>query len=330
MGYWSLAVLVISVSFLAYRHPEVTRNALPPWLRSRKGEILSAENDQHERVEDEVELEAEGDAPSFKVSEPEEAEQGDDETPKSNAIQPKEAVPSFSLNDNNDDDKKGPSPIQPPNPAPETTKPPPTLSPQPAMPPPPKPTSSSSLMPPPAPKPSSLKPSPSLQPSTLMPPPSRPTPLPNRAPPSNLLPNRGPPTNSQQRAGASAKSSKGKILLSPGHSPMDWAALSRSPTANLAGVPSLQRVTPSHLKTMTGRKGKPAWSSYHGKVYNLTPYLPFHPGGEPELMRAAGRDGGKLFMEVHPWVNWEGMLSSCVVGILVAESEAVSDLEEMD
>jgi cytochrome b involved in lipid metabolism len=109
---------------------------------------------------------------------------------------------------------------------------------------------------------------------------------------------------------------------------MDWAALARN--GNLAGVPTLQRVTPSQLKTMTGRKGKPAWSSYQGKVYNITPYLPFHPGGEPELMKAAGRDGGKLFMEVHPWVNWEGMMGSCLVGILVSESEGRSELDDMD
>lgn len=109
---------------------------------------------------------------------------------------------------------------------------------------------------------------------------------------------------------------------------MDWAALSRN--SNLAGVPTLQRVTPSQLKSMTGRKGKPAWSSYQGKVYNITPYLPFHPGGEPELMKAAGRDGGKLFMEVHPWVNWEGMMGSCIVGILVGEHEGQTELDDMD
>lgn len=114
---------------------------------------------------------------------------------------------------------------------------------------------------------------------------------------------------------------------------MDWAALIRSPSANLTGVPqgTLLRVPPSQLRTMTGRKGKPAWSSYLGKVYNITPYLPFHPGGEAELMKAAGRDGGKLFMEVHPWVNWENMLGSCLVGVLVIESEAQeSELDEMD
>jgi hypothetical protein len=26
-------------------------------------------------------------------------------------------------------------------------------------------------------------------------------------------------------------------------------------------------------------------------------------------------------MEVHPWVNWDGMLSECLVGILVGDSD---------
>jgi len=113
---------------------------------------------------------------------------------------------------------------------------------------------------------------------------------------------------------------------------MDWAALTRS--GNLAGVSTFQRVTPSQLRSMTGRKGKPAWSSWQNKVYNITPYLPFHPGGEAELMKCAGRDGTKLFMEVHPWVNWENMLNACLVGVLVPEDygtgEGQSSLEDMD
>jgi hypothetical protein len=41
-----------------------------------------------------------------------------------------------------------------------------------------------------------------------------------------------------------------------------------------------------------------AWTAISGKVYNITPYLPYHPGGEKELMRVAGRDGTKLFGEL--------------------------------
>lgn len=78
---------------------------------------------------------------------------------------------------------------------------------------------------------------------------------------------------------------------------------------------------PSQLKKQNGRHGKDAWTEYQGKVYNITPYLPFHPGGQGELMKGAGRDAGKLFMEVHPWVNWDGMLGECLVGILVEEHD---------
>ena len=53
------------------------------------------------------------------------------------------------------------------------------------------------------------------------------------------------------------------------------------------------RVTPSELREHRTRED--AWSVFSGKVYNITPFLPFHPGGEKELMRVAGRDGTKLF-----------------------------------
>lgn len=53
------------------------------------------------------------------------------------------------------------------------------------------------------------------------------------------------------------------------------------------------RIPPSVLKKHNKRDD--AWSAFHGKVYNITSYLPFHPGGERELMRVAGRDGTKLF-----------------------------------
>ena len=58
-------------------------------------------------------------------------------------------------------------------------------------------------------------------------------------------------------------------------------------------------------------------------MYNLTPYLDFHPGGLDQLIRGAGKigEGEKLFVETHPWVSWEGILGECLVGILVGEGE---------
>lgn len=65
------------------------------------------------------------------------------------------------------------------------------------------------------------------------------------------------------------------------------------PERTVKGVDSLLRVTPSMLKQHNKRDD--AWSAFNGKVYNITHYLPYHPGGEKELIRVAGRDGSKLF-----------------------------------
>lgn len=103
-------------------------------------------------------------------------------------------------------------------------------------------------------------------------------------------------------------------------------------------------ITPSELKEHRTRDD--AWAAFYGKVYNITPYLPFHPGGEKELMRCAGRDGTKLFGRstlireivhgsnrlltwgggllyvalTHSWVNLDFMLDGCMIGFLVPET----------
>jgi cytochrome b involved in lipid metabolism len=198
------------------------------------------------------------------------------------------------------------------------------------MAPPMKPTTS--LMPPPRVAPSNLRALPTSSQSMRVP---TTGPLPNRGP----VPNRGPPVSNGSlglspsgRPTANTPNARNKVLLSPGHSPLDWAHLQKS-GKNLSGVDTLMRVTPTMLKEKNGRKGKPAWSAYQGKVYNISPYLPFHPGGEGELRRCAGKDGTKLFMEVHPWVNWETMLGECMVGIMVSEEPVPiveGSLEDMD
>lgn len=143
--------------------------------------------------------------------------------------------------------------------------------------------------------------------------------------PSSLLPRQQQPASRQ-------------VELKPGYSPLDWAALTSRPNSQLKGKDApenLIRVTPTQLKLQNGRKGRDAWTVFQGKVYNITAYLPFHPGGVGELMRGAGKSADKLFMETHPWVNWDGMLSACLVGILISEEEAKArensgGLDEMD
>ncbi|KAI0421833.1 hypothetical protein F5X98DRAFT_370461 [Xylaria grammica] len=250
-------------------------------------------------------------------------------TPKATAatVPANGAIPSFSLSPSTTDPPASAAAVA--RATASSTIPTPALSapsikpPAMSMPPPPRPPKLNNLS------------APSNSPSSLLAaPPTRPSPLPNRQAQYDRQPGTStlapPPTHSSKPSKPSRK-----VTLEPGHSPLDWARLANHPTADLrglgAGAPYL-RVTPSMLRRQTGRRGKDAWTALGGRVYNMTPYLPFHPGGEPELLRAAGRDGTQLFGEIHPWVNYETMLSSCLIGLLVDEAEAQGsgDMEAMD
>ncbi|KAG8730449.1 hypothetical protein FRC11_006668 [Ceratobasidium sp. 423] len=107
-----------------------------------------------------------------------------------------------------------------------------------------------------------------------------------------------PPSTTKRMPNVNTKGKvRAKVALAPGHGALDWANL-KSSGVDLRGVTELQRVTPSMLKEHRSRDD--AWSAFGGKVYNITPYLPYHPGGEKELMRVAGRDGTKLFGKCFP------------------------------
>ncbi|KAJ4325591.1 hypothetical protein N0V94_000546 [Neodidymelliopsis sp. IMI 364377] len=359
----AVSLLAISLSILIYHHPPST---WPAYFAPAPGSAAPAtpkrsqqdENGGEPQVPTTQQRVESQDRPDDSITL---HELSPATTPKAIAVNANApAIPSFTLEEHHSSDESEEEDNLPPpsfpalNSAQRASKPTPSFSMQPppkpnlmappatnGMAPPSKPSSSPSLMAPPARVPTLSTPAAQSQSlrapaSSLVPPRG---PVPNRGP----IPNRGPPTSNSLALPPSGNPSiiktpnaRNKVQLTPGHSPLDWANLQRS-SSNLSGVTSLVRVTPSMLKFMNGRKGKDgkvkdAWSAYQGKVYNISPYLPYHPGGEGELRRAAGKDGTKLFMEVHPWVNWENMLGECMVGILVSEEQAPakSTLEDMD
>jgi len=60
------------------------------------------------------------------------------------------------------------------------------------------------------------------------------------------------------------------------------------------------------------------------QVFNVTPYLHFHPGGLKYIMMGAGRDATSLFNKYHAWVNIDFLMSQCLVGLVEAPSKAIA------
>ncbi|KAJ2718104.1 hypothetical protein GGI07_005884 [Coemansia sp. Benny D115] len=141
-------------------------------------------------------------------------------------------------------------------------------------------------------------------------------------PTSTLTSSSFPMRNSPQLLTATGNGSNPKrlkkVALKPGFSPLDWARLINS-GENLSGVQEPRLYTLEEV----GRHNKrdDCWMVIGGKIYNVTRYMDFHPGGKGQLMRAAGKDGTQLFYETHGWVNPDNILSKCFVGIL-ADSNA--------
>ncbi|MCJ1481362.1 hypothetical protein MMC06_001519 [Schaereria dolodes] len=364
-----LGILVASISFFVYRHQPAVWSLL---LRARKRKEISADESRGNtktgglafikrgNKNDENNLIWDGEPLDF--SEPAPRDKLNDLHQKNSGTQI--PMPSFVLDDASSHDTENEF-------VPSTSKSPlrnktsdnlcarishgePQDGQQSKPPPPSKPNSSrraqqnvtsGSIMPPPplpSKKPKNSQAVPKAN-TALRPPPSVASSL--RAPPSRslALPSLPIPASSSTLSPSSRPSRK--VLLAPGHSPLDWAHLIKNPPSRTylrgASVPQhLIRVTPSQVQYHNGRKGMDAWGVWQGKVYNLTPYLDFHPGGVGELMRGAGKivEAEKLFREVHPWINWEGMLGECMVGILVGENEEkearngerITDLDEMD
>ncbi|XP_077161539.1 cytochrome b5 reductase 4 isoform X2 [Paroedura picta] len=126
-----------------------------------------------------------------------------------------------------------------------------------------------------------------------------------------------PAPDSQQRVAMAGRS---KVPLKPGRSLMDWIRLTKS-GKNLSGQKGgLIEVTEEVLAKHN--KKDDCWICIRGLVYNVTPYMEYHPGGEDELMKAAGGDGTDLFDQVHRWVNYESMLKDCLVGRIALKPTA--------
>ncbi|XP_022229502.2 cytochrome b5 reductase 4 [Drosophila obscura] len=115
-------------------------------------------------------------------------------------------------------------------------------------------------------------------------------------------------------SGSATGNPRNKCALKPGYSLMSWIRLCNS-GADLSGTRG--RVVPvTRSELALHNKASDAWMAIRGRVFNVTRYMDFHPGGVDELMRGVGRDATKLFDEVHAWVNYPQLLGKCYIGPL--------------
>lgn len=67
---------------------------------------------------------------------------------------------------------------------------------------------------------------------------------------------------------------------------------------------------------------------FRNKVYFITPYLAYHPGGEAILVKCLGKDATALFDKYHSWVNLEALIGKLQIGYI--DTKASDDDDDDD
>jgi cytochrome b involved in lipid metabolism len=121
---------------------------------------------------------------------------------------------------------------------------------------------------------------------------------------------------------------EGKVVLKPGFHFADWVRLTEVSDHNdlsgLNGSP-MRKISLQELSEHNSQYNN--WIAYKGNVYNISKYLPYHPGGEEILKKSAGKDCTKLFDKYHPWVDCDQILRKCQVGFLQDEGSSSDNKE---
>ena len=108
---------------------------------------------------------------------------------------------------------------------------------------------------------------------------------------------------------------------------MDWMNLVRT-ASDLSGRNGgpLRNITLAELKEHKSQYD--CWTVYYGKVYNITQYMHYHPGGVEKIMLGAGKDCTALFNKYHAWINIDNMLAKCLVGNFVGDVPSITEEDE--
>lgn len=88
------------------------------------------------------------------------------------------------------------------------------------------------------------------------------------------------------------------------------------PTPTPTPTPSVKSYTLSEIAKHNSKTD--CWTAVKGKVYDITTYIPKHPGGEKQIMQVCGKDGTFLFEDQHAGDKKpNNILASFEIGILI-------------
>jgi cytochrome b involved in lipid metabolism len=116
--------------------------------------------------------------------------------------------------------------------------------------------------------------------------------------------------------------------LRPGFGLHDWMQLLRSAKdlSQRRGATIRRNITLSEVQQHN--KSYDGWIILRGKVYNIAPYLAYHPGGSAILEKCLGRDATALFDKYHSWVNLDNLIGPLLLGYVMIEKKSDYDSDD--
>ena len=116
-------------------------------------------------------------------------------------------------------------------------------------------------------------------------------------------------------AGGTGRARRAKVRTGPGFSQVAWLREARA--LEHSRPPPRRDLTWEEVRTHAAPGD--CWTVLRGRVYALSPYFRYHPGGERILDQGCGRDCTRLFQKYHAWVNERLLIGSLLVGELKVE-----------
>lgn len=101
-----------------------------------------------------------------------------------------------------------------------------------------------------------------------------------------------------------------------------------SPPPHNKGAPIRKDITLSEVQQHS--KPYDGWIILRGKVYNITPYLAYHPGGSAIIESCLGKDATSLFDKYHSWVNIDNLVGALLIGYLMVEKPRMAKINDDD